>query len=192
MTGCGGVGQGAATVANGRAVRSGAAAFSPALDESGITAARVADAATVGEASSELEKLESELADLERTSLFFGEYDDNAAIVSVHAGAGGVDAQDWAEMLLRMYTRYLETAGFQVEVDSSQETGGLYETGGRAWVIKPTAEDIPKKKYVPGEWTDLEVRAQGKQVTVKINGIVTAEVKNDPGRTEGLFVHRRC
>ena len=79
------------------------------------------DAATIKEAASELEKLESELADLERTSLFFGDYDDNAAIVSVHAGAGGVDAQDWAEMLLRMYTRYLETAGFDVEVDDFQE-----------------------------------------------------------------------
>ena len=71
--------------------------------------------------AAELDKLETELADLERTSLFFGEYDDNAAIVSVHAGAGGVDAQDWAEMLLRMYTRYLETAGFDVEVDDFQE-----------------------------------------------------------------------
>ena len=77
--------------------------------------------------------------------------------------------------------------GFQVEVDSSQETGGLYETGGRAWVNKPTPEDIPKKKYVPGEWTDLEVHAVGKNVTVKINGVVTSELKNDQGRTEGIF-----
>jgi peptide chain release factor 2 len=79
------------------------------------------DAATIAEASAELDKLQSELADLERESLFFGEYDDNAAIVSVHAGAGGVDAQDWAEMLLRMYTRYLETSGFDVEIDDYQE-----------------------------------------------------------------------
>ena len=77
--------------------------------------------------------------------------------------------------------------GFQVEVDSSQETGGLYETGGRAWVIKPAVADIPAKKYVPGEWTDLEVNARGKNVTVKINGVVTAELTDDPGRTEGYF-----
>ena len=50
------------------------------------------DAATVKEAASDLTELESELAYLEHESLFFGEYDDNAAIVSVHAGAGGVDA----------------------------------------------------------------------------------------------------
>ena len=79
------------------------------------------DVATVKEAEGELARWETELATLERESLFFGQYDDNAAIVSVHAGAGGVDAQDWAEMLLRMYTRYLEAAGFSVEVDDVQE-----------------------------------------------------------------------
>ncbi|MFT5123547.1 MAG: hypothetical protein ACI9TH_001489 [Kiritimatiellia bacterium] len=77
--------------------------------------------------------------------------------------------------------------GFQVEVDSSQETGGLYETGGRAWVVKPTEEEIPKKNYVPSEWTDLEVHAEGKNVTVKINGVVTSKLTDDPGRTEGPF-----
>ena len=75
--------------------------------------------------------------------------------------------------------------GFQVEIDSSQETGGLYETGGRAWVSKPTAEEIPKKKYHPGEWSDLELTAKGGSITVKINGVVTAELEDDPGRTEG-------
>ncbi len=77
--------------------------------------------------------------------------------------------------------------GFQVEVDSTQETGGLYETGGRAWVVQPSAEDIPKKKYQPGEWTTLELTAKGADVTVKINGVVTAELKNDPGRKEGYI-----
>jgi peptide chain release factor 2 len=79
------------------------------------------DQASVKEATAELEGLETELADLERESLFFGEYDDNPAIVSIHAGAGEVDAQDWAEMLLRMYRRYLDTAGFDVEIDDVQE-----------------------------------------------------------------------
>ena len=75
--------------------------------------------------------------------------------------------------------------GFQVEVDSSQETGGLYETGGRGWVVKPTAKEIPKKKYKPGEWTDLELSAKGANVVVKINGVTTAELKDDPGRKKG-------
>ena len=77
--------------------------------------------------------------------------------------------------------------GFQVEVDFSQETGGLYETGGRAWVVKPKDEEIEQKAYRPGAWTTLELTAKGRNVTVKINGIVTAELKEDKGRTEGYF-----
>ena len=77
--------------------------------------------------------------------------------------------------------------GFQVEVDTSQETGGLYETGGRAWVRKPSPEVVKKRAYKRGEWTDLELSAIGRDVTVKINGVVSAELKNDRGRTKGYF-----
>ncbi len=70
-----------------------------------------------GDVESELQRIETDLADLERETLFFGEYDELPAILSVHSGAGGVDASDWAEMILRMYLRYLETNGFTVEVD---------------------------------------------------------------------------
>jgi hypothetical protein len=77
--------------------------------------------------------------------------------------------------------------GFQVEVDTSQETGGLYETGGRAWVHKPTAEVIKRRKYQPGEWTDLELSAIGEHIVVTINGVVTSELKKDKGRREGHF-----
>jgi len=75
--------------------------------------------------------------------------------------------------------------GFQVEVDDSQETGGLYETGGRGWVVKPKEEEIPRKKYKPGEWTDLSLSAHGDRIVVHINGVKTAELKGDPGRKKG-------
>ena len=75
------------------------------------------DAGSMAEVEGELGDLTKELSVLERESLFFGEYDDNPAIVSIYAGAGGVDAQDWAEMVLRMYVRYLERSSFQFEVD---------------------------------------------------------------------------
>ena len=68
---------------------------------------------------------------LELESLFSGEYDDRDAICEVHAGAGGTDAQDWAEMLLRMYQRWSERRGFTVEVDEAtegQEAGLLSAT----------------------------------------------------------------
>jgi len=79
--------------------------------------------------------------------------------------------------------------GFQVEIDTSQETGGLYETGGRAWVHNPSRDKalIEKRKYIQGEWTDLELTADGGNLTVKINGVVSTELKNDKGRTKGYF-----
>jgi peptide chain release factor 2 len=79
------------------------------------------DKESLEEVESELESIAADLAILERESLFFGEYDDRPAILSVAAGAGGVDAQDWAEMLLRMYTRYLERSSMTFNVDEYQE-----------------------------------------------------------------------
>jgi peptide chain release factor 2 len=78
------------------------------------------DAGASAEVTEELLGIEAELSKLERETLFFGEYDDHTVILSVHAGAGGVDAQDWAEMLLRMYVRYLERSDFGVEIDEIQ------------------------------------------------------------------------
>jgi peptide chain release factor 2 len=68
----------------------------------------------------ELEKetgeLGSELTELEFQLAFKGEYDARNAILAIHAGAGGTESQDWAEMLLRMYLRWAERRGFQTEV----------------------------------------------------------------------------
>ncbi len=68
------------------------------------------------EVTEELAAAESSLTALERETLFFGEYDDRPAIVSINAGAGGVDAHDWAEIMLRMYVRYLERSNLAFEV----------------------------------------------------------------------------
>jgi peptide chain release factor 2 len=65
--------------------------------------------------------LRTELDALELRALFSGEHDERDAICEVHSGAGGTDAQDWAEILLRMYTRWAERRGFDVEVDAIQE-----------------------------------------------------------------------
>jgi peptide chain release factor 2 len=58
---------------------------------------------------------------LELRSLFTGDYDVNDALLEVHSGAGGVDAQDWAEMLLRMYLRWAEDRGFVTEIEYRQD-----------------------------------------------------------------------
>ena len=64
--------------------------------------------------------LRAELDALELRSLFTGEHDERDAICEVHSGAGGTDAQDWTEMLLRMFTRWAERRGFDVEIDEVQ------------------------------------------------------------------------
>ena len=80
----------------------------------------------------------------------------------------------------------VSVAGFQAEVDPSMDTGGLYETGGRQWVIKPDPAFI-ESIYTPGEWTAMTVTATGGDVEVRVNGHVTATLVDDPGRREGHF-----
>jgi peptide chain release factor 2 len=69
-----------------------------------------------GEVEENLASVETRLADLEEERLFSGRYDSGDALVTVNAGAGGTDAQDWAEMVLRMLMRWAERRGFGVEM----------------------------------------------------------------------------
>ncbi len=68
-----------------------------------------------------LENLEAEVSRLELEALLSGEVDANDAYVEIHAGSGGTEAQDWAEMLLRMYTRWAEKRKFKVEYQEETE-----------------------------------------------------------------------
>ncbi len=103
--------------------------LSSSLDDAEVLlelADEAGDATSRNEALGQLSDVSGVLDQLELESLFFGEYDDADAILSVHAGAGGVDAHDWAEMLARMYQRYLEDKGFNVtieEVTAGEEAG---------------------------------------------------------------------
>ena len=94
-----------------------------------------ADGAPDGALEKELvetvDALRTRLSALELQSLFSGEYDERDAVVDLHAGAGGTDAQDWTEMMLRMYQRWAERRGFHVELDEEtegQEAGLLSAT----------------------------------------------------------------
>ena len=85
------------------------------------------DEEMAAELESQLGPVERQLAELEEARLFSGQYDTGDAVVSVHAGAGGTDSQDWAEILLRMYLRWAERRGFAVEMveASAGEEAGL-------------------------------------------------------------------
>jgi peptide chain release factor 2 len=77
------------------------------------------------ELAEEIERLSGEagraLEQLEEQRLFTGEFDAGDAIVSIHPGAGGTESQDWAEMLLRMYLRWAQNRGFNVELNEASE-----------------------------------------------------------------------
>ena len=70
------------------------------------------DDSMLGELETDYAKLESELEAMRLSTLLSGEYDANNVILSIHPGAGGTEAQDWAQMLYRMYTRWAERHGF--------------------------------------------------------------------------------
>jgi peptide chain release factor 2 len=70
----------------------------------------------IADADAELAKLREDIEALEVRTLLSGEYDEREAVVTIRSGAGGVDAADWAEMLMRMYIRWAEKHGYPVEV----------------------------------------------------------------------------
>ncbi|MHB8902022.1 MAG: 3-keto-disaccharide hydrolase [Thermoguttaceae bacterium] len=74
--------------------------------------------------------------------------------------------------------------GLQIEVDPRNSTGGIYESYGRAWVSQPKPEEVAKY-FKLDQWNEMEITAQGGDVTVKVNGVQSAQLKNDPSRRSG-------
>ncbi|MBN2623807.1 MAG: peptide chain release factor 2, partial [Acidimicrobiales bacterium] len=99
------------------------------------------DEESLGEVDQALAAIDAELRRIELRSMFSGEHDEQDALVTIQAGEGGVDAQDWAEMLLRMYTRWAEGRGFDVEIDEVTE-------GSEAGLS--SAEFVVKGRYAYG------------------------------------------
>jgi peptide chain release factor 2 len=94
------------------------------------TALELEDADLVAELELSLPALGKQIEDLEIRTLLAGEYDERDALVQINPGAGGVDSQDWAEMLLRMYARWAERLGYGLDVFDTQyaEEAGIKST----------------------------------------------------------------
>jgi peptide chain release factor 2 len=88
------------------------------------------DESIAGEVEQNCKRLNAELEKYEFNQLLSGDYDDSSAIVTINAGAGGTDAQDWAEMMLRMYLRWCQNRGFKTELidQSPGEEAGIKST----------------------------------------------------------------
>src|SRR5688572_12749362 len=74
--------------------------------------------------------------------------------------------------------------GLQIEVDPRNNSGGVYESYGRAWVARPEPETFAKY-FKPDDWNEVTIAAHGGDVTVTVNGVTSAELKADPSRPAG-------
>lgn len=75
--------------------------------------------------------------------------------------------------------------GMQAEIDAIEDVGGIWETAGRGWVFKPTAEIHKASGFVPGQWTRMDVSAIGDHYVVKLNGKITTDIVDPDGRKDG-------
>ncbi|MGN6373302.1 MAG: peptide chain release factor 2 [Solirubrobacteraceae bacterium] len=107
-------------------------------DLDGLVEMAAEDPTLEQEVQEHMSSVEERLAELEEQRLFSGRYDAGDALVSVNAGAGGTDAQDWAEMVLRMQMRWAERRGFAVEL---LEASPGEETGIKSATFKASGEN---------------------------------------------------
>lgn len=111
------------------------------------------DQDSLDEAQSEIGEIQKDLDQMEIQTLLDGEYDERSAVVTIRSGAGGVDAADFAQMLLRMYLRYCERNGFKAKVmdTSYAEEAGIKSAHLPRWTPPTLTADCPWKA-APTVW----------------------------------------
>lgn len=114
----------------------------------------------LAESNQALQSLKADLDRWELERLLSGPYDKEGAVISINAGAGGTDAQDWALMLMRMYTRWAEDHGMKVSVDELSEgrKRALRAARSKSRVATPTATCATKR--APTGWCASPLQCQ--------------------------------
>ena len=150
-----------------------------------------------------LETIETELDKAEFTMLFSGEYDKSSAILSVYAGSGGVDAQDWAEMLLKMYLKFAEKQGYKasiMSISSGDEAGiksvtvevnGMYAYGylrseaGVHRLVRISPYDADKARHTSFALVDVipEIETESSEIDEKDLKIETYRASGHGGQS---------
>ena len=138
------------------------------------------DREMIKEIQREIAKFEKEFEDLRIRTLLSGEYDSCNAIVTLHAGAGGTDSCDWANMLYRMYTRYAQSKGFQITVLDYQD-GDI--TGLKGITFEVTGDNaygyFQSEKGVHRLVRISPFNAQGKRQTSFVSLDVMPDIEGD-------------
>ena len=151
------------------------------LDEFASLAGSIEDLEVLHEMAREIDD-ESQEPDLERgisqartkldalelRSLFTGVHDEADAIVQINAKDGGVDAQDWSEMLLRMFTRWAERKGFDIEIGESKFMFVYNETNGGLTKIRLYNFSGTLLNSETTTWTNLDVSPDGKEIVFDV------------------------
>lgn len=162
--------------------------------------AKIDDESLRTDLESEIKKFETDLEKLSFAAMFSGPYDHDEAILAIHAGAGGTDSQDWAEMLQRMYLRWMEDHGFTAEIvdttpgeeagikSATIAVGGRYAFGylrsekGVHRLVRLSPFDAAHRRHTSFALVEVLPQVSMDEVDIEIN---PSDIKMDVFRSSG-------
>ena len=129
------------------------------------------DQSAIADAGNELDDVTRAIRELEVQTLLSGEYDDRDCLITIRSEAGGVEAADWAQMLMRMYLRYCERHSFKVDVLGEEDLEHLKDLASEAPVIKMV--NLIMQRAVETRASDIHIEPfeQSLKVRLRVDGV---------------------